>query len=111
MKKAKLVLFVALGGLLLTYCSKSKNDEAVVNPQPSTQTTYSKDVKSIIDSRCVSCHANLNNYAGVKASTQANLLCRISGTSCGNRMPQGGTPLTVAQITTITTWAAEGFVN
>jgi len=88
------------------------------NPtNPTTSITYSKDVKSIIDANCISCHASgrsaafrpLTTYAQVKAAVEnSGLLNRIQLQS-GQQglMPQGGR-MSQANIDLIVKWNTDG---
>ncbi len=88
------------------------------NPtNPTTAVTYNKDVKSIIDANCVSCHSSgrsaafrpLTTFAQVKAAVEsAGLLGRIQLQS-GQQglMPQGGR-MAQANIDLIVKWNTDG---
>ncbi|KAF2337813.1 cytochrome c [Flavobacterium nitrogenifigens] len=84
---------------------------------PTTAITYNKDVKSIIDANCISCHSSgrsasfrpLTTYAQVKAAVEnAGLLGRIQLQS-GQQglMPQGGR-MAQANIDLIVKWNTDG---
>lgn len=99
----------------LTSCETRTYDDisgtAVTNP------TYVADVKPIVTVNCLNCHSsniqypNLETYDEVKEQiTNGDLLCRINGQSCGDRMPLGG-QLSQNQIQTIMVWAQNGFSN
>lgn len=88
------------------------------NPtNPSTALTYNKDVKSIIDGNCISCHSSgrsasfrpLTTFAQVKAAIEnSGLLNRIQLQS-GQQglMPQGGR-MSQANIDIIVKWNTDG---
>lgn len=87
------------------------------NPTTPTTLTYNKDVKSIIDANCISCHASgrsaafrpLTTFAQVKAAVEsAGLLSRIQLQS-GQQglMPQGGR-MSQANIDVIVKWNTDG---
>lgn len=122
MKKA-----IALTILLatLTSCSDSDTYEDVTTPPdtpgtgtpPATTISYTKNVKSIIDGNCVSCHSSgrsaafrpLTTYAEVKAAVEsAGLLNRIQLQS-GQQglMPQGGR-MSQTNIDLIVKWNTDG---
>ena len=96
------------------------NPTSPTNPNPTNPTTaisYSKDVKSIIDGNCISCHSSgrsaafrpLTTFAQVKAAVEnAGLLNRIQLQS-GQQgiMPQGGR-MSQANIDLIVKWNTEG---
>lgn len=84
---------------------------------PVTTTSYSKNIKSIIDGNCISCHSSgrsaafrpLTTFAEVKAAVEnAGLLNRIQLQS-GQQglMPQGGR-MSQANIDLIVKWNTEG---
>lgn len=87
------------------------------NPTTPTALTYNKDVKSIIDANCISCHASgrsaafrpLTTFAQVKAAVEsAGLLSRIQLQN-GQQgiMPQGGR-MSQANIDVIVKWNTDG---
>jgi uncharacterized membrane protein len=109
----------------LTSCSSSDTYEDVAGPPttpvtgttPATTISYTKNVKSIIDGNCVSCHSSgrsaafrpLTTYAEVKAAVEsAGLLNRIQLQS-GQQglMPQGGR-MSQANIDLIVKWNTDG---
>ncbi|KAF2326651.1 cytochrome c [Flavobacterium ginsenosidimutans] len=106
-------------------CSDSDTYEDIETPpttptnptNPTTGVTYNKDVKSIIDANCVSCHSSgrsaafrpLTTFAQVKAAVEsAGLLGRIQLQS-GQQglMPQGGR-MAQANIDLIVKWNTDG---
>ncbi|AWK05840.1 hypothetical protein HYN56_17010 [Flavobacterium crocinum] len=103
-------------------CSDSDTYEDIETPpttptNPTTAVTYNKDVKSIIDANCVSCHSSgrsaafrpLTTFAQVKAAVEsAGLLGRIQLQS-GQQglMPQGGR-MAQANIDLIVKWNTDG---
>lgn len=116
---------IALMILLAVFTSCSDSDtvqeiETPTNPNPTNPTTaisYSKDVKSIIDANCISCHSSgrsaafrpLTTYAEVKTAVEnAGLLNRIQLQS-GQQglMPQGGR-MSQANIDLIVKWNTDG---
>jgi len=87
------------------------------DPTIPTSITYSKDVKSIIDANCISCHQSgrsaafrpLTTFAQVKVAVEnAGLLNRIQLQS-GQQglMPQGGR-MSQANIDIIVKWNTDG---
>ncbi|WP_289661111.1 cytochrome c [Flavobacterium panacagri] len=84
---------------------------------PTTSVTYTKDVKSIIDANCISCHASgrsasfrpLTTFAQVKAAVEnAGLLSRIQlQTGQQGIMPQAGR-MAQANIDLIVKWNTDG---
>jgi len=88
------------------------------NPtNPTTAVTYNKDVKSIIDANCISCHSSgrsaafrpLTTFAQVKAAVEsAGLLNRIQlQNGQQGLMPQGGR-MAQANIDLIVKWNTDG---
>jgi uncharacterized membrane protein len=87
--------------------------------QNNEDVSYARDVKPIMDNRCVSCHGNptnfgapnsLTTYENVKSSVLNNLIDRISrpeGTS--GAMPLGGTRLTQNEINVMIAWQSANF--
>jgi uncharacterized membrane protein len=86
-------------------------------PPPATTISYTKNVKSIIDGNCISCHSSgrsasfrpLTTYAEVKAAVEsAGLLGRIQLQS-GQQglMPQGGR-MSQTNIDLIVKWNTDG---
>ncbi|RYJ36788.1 MULTISPECIES: cytochrome c [Flavobacterium] len=84
---------------------------------PTTAVTYNKDVKSIIDANCISCHSSgrsaafrpLTTFAQVKAAVEnAGLLGRIQlQNGQQGLMPQGGR-MAQANIDLIVKWNTDG---
>ena len=114
MKKVKLVIALLVGITFFISCdSRTQQDlEGVV-----TNPTYVKNVKPIIDAKCVNCHSqggqqnypDLDTYQNVvdaQNGTNSNkLLCSILASSCtSDRMPKSDAPLSSGSITTITNW-------
>lgn len=124
MKKA-IALTILLAAL--TSCGDSDTIQDIETP-PGTGTTpdtnptptiisYSKNVKSIVDANCISCHSSgksaafrpLTTYAEVKAAVEnTNLLSRIQLQS-GQQglMPQGGR-MSQTNIDLIVKWNTDG---
>ncbi|WP_337966549.1 cytochrome c [uncultured Flavobacterium sp.] len=93
------------------------NPTGPTNPTTPTALTYNKDVKSIIDANCVSCHQNgrsagfrpLTTFAEVKVAVEsAGLLTRIQLQN-GQQgiMPQGGR-MSQTNIDAIVKWNTDG---
>ncbi|MFN8275263.1 MAG: hypothetical protein U0X58_10350 [Flavobacteriaceae bacterium] len=117
MKKIKLALLALIAGvgISLYSCESNTYEEVagvVANP------TYTANVKGIIEDKCVECHnpeygqePYLTNYDEVKSACENNeLLCRISGTSCGSIMPDDG-KMPQYRISTIQNWIEQGYAN
>ncbi len=86
--------------------------------------TYNRDVKPILDGKCVGCHSNLSSYSGVvngvgsgscanrkyviKGEPNSSLIyLKITNPPCGGKMPQGGS-LSQSEIDTIKDWISAG---
>lgn len=118
MKKFILQSAFVLGLIvILTSCSNDNNDDMTPDPpNNTTEITYTKNVKAIIDSKCLSCHKNppinsapmaLTSFNDVKNSTQTRgLINRIKD----GTMPPDGT-LTATQIKTIEDWQEGGYIE
>ncbi|AOC97020.1 hypothetical protein BB050_03942 [Flavobacterium anhuiense] len=105
-------------------CSDSDTTQEIETPttptnptDPTGTVTYNKDVKSIIDANCISCHSSgrsasfrpLTTFAQVKAAVEsAGLLGRIQLQN-GQQgiMPQGGR-MSQANIDIIVKWNTDG---
>lgn len=108
----------------LASCSDSDTYQDISTPPttpgtgtPTTTISYTKNVKSIIDGNCVSCHSSgrsasfrpLTTYAEVKTAVEsAGLLSRIQLQS-GQQglMPQGGR-MSQTNIDLIVKWNTDG---
>ena len=115
----------AISSLLLFNCSSGGDDpvsqpgpDPNPNPTPSTKVTYNGNIKSIIDSRCLSCHGSspsnganfsLTTYTQVKNRVDA-IITRVSATA--NPMPPSpNSPLTQAQKDLIQQWKTDGLLE
>ncbi|HLY10771.1 MAG TPA: c-type cytochrome domain-containing protein [Planctomycetota bacterium] len=97
--------------------------------QPARAVSFSKDVLPILKASCQKCHGGKESKGGIDLSTYAStkkggkdgpvvvegspdkspLVTSISGDKPD--MPKKATPLTKAQVLTITTWVKEGAKN
>jgi hypothetical protein len=80
------------------------------DPDPDPVTSFSTDVKPIIDNNCVSCHGgsrfpDVRTYDKIKANASS-----IKSAIVNRRMPQGGS-LTNAEIEIIRSWVDGGALN
>lgn len=112
----------------LTSCSDSDTFQDIETPpttpttptnptNPATTLTYNKDVKSIIDANCISCHSSgrsaafrpLTTFAEVKTAIEnAGLLNRIQlQNGQQGLMPQGGR-MSQTNIDLIVKWNTDG---
>ncbi|MEX0643233.1 MAG: DUF1553 domain-containing protein [Pirellulales bacterium] len=89
---------------------------------------YVGDVKPIFKQRCYACHGALKQEGGLRLDTvammlrggdsdaaiepgnaeESAILLRVCDTDESSRMPQQGTPLTAAEIATLTNWIKQG---
>lgn len=108
----KLIFVISLFGVIFS-CEYSVEEELVEIENPDDEplvATFSKDVKPIIDGRCIQCHngnlfPDLRTYSGV--STNAAL---VKSEVAGRSMPQGSS-LTQAQIDAVVNWVDNGAKN
>ena len=113
MKNSKF-LFLAVLFVFLNSCSSNSDDDPGTNP-PDNDITYSKNVKSIIDSRCISCHSNPpTNNAPMPLVTYQNVRSAVTGRDLigsveSGAMPPSGSDLTNAQIQILKDWQDGGF--
>lgn len=114
MKNIKLIIVLMLGITFLVSCDSRPIQDiegVVVNP------TYTKNIKPIMDAKCVNCHSqsgegifpNLDTYQSVvnaqNGVVSSKLFCSISSSSCTSpRMPKNDAPLSNNTITTIKNW-------
>ncbi len=115
----KILILTALA--IVYSCSSDSNEDVAPvtdpEPDPTNKLTYTDDVKSIIDGRCIGCHGSplMNNapfplltFAQVDDKASA-ILTRIS-IPAGETgiMPPVGEPLTQTDINTIDQWIKDG---
>lgn len=117
--KKTILLTILLAAL--ASCSDSDTVQDIETPttptNPTTLITYSKNVKSIIDANCISCHSSgrsaafrpLTTFAEVKAAVEnSGLLNRIQlQNGQQGLMPQGGR-MSQANIDLIVKWNTDG---
>jgi hypothetical protein len=115
----KSTIFLALLGLSLLSCtSDSTSDLISLEPIPE-QVGYAKDVKSIIDNNCISCHGSnpisggnlsLTNYVQVRNSVLNDGLIQRMRLEEGNSllMPQGGPKLPNTIVNIVQKWKDDG---
>ncbi|KAA1242478.1 hypothetical protein [Aquimarina sp. RZ0] len=126
MKAPIRILFVVSALLFFTNCGGSDDDasdpEIMIDPDPipGKTSTYTGDVKAIIDTHCLECHGDpldqgapmmLINYdQTVNAVESRDLFGRVATRNAFNVMPQSGR-LPQATITIIEDWIADGLVE
>ena len=122
----KILSYIFAGSLTAIGFTSCYYDKAeLVYPQvaacDTVNMTYTKDVQSIIQSRCYSCHAgtasgsfgiNLDSYNDLKTyATNGELLHRITTNDPSELMPKGGPKLSNCEISKINAWIQKGSPN
>lgn len=118
--KAKILTLLLIACSVFNCTSVSEDDLIEVAPIP-IAVTYIDNVKSIIDTNCISCHSNppingapiaLATFENVKSAVENNgLITRISSDDLGFLMPFGGPKLPQSTIDIIIQWEAEGLLE
>ena len=111
----KKLIYLSILLLLITTSCSSDSEEVIVIPPVNNNITYTANIKTIIDSNCLNCHASptvngapmaLTTFQNVKdAVTDRGLIGRVENGS----MPTTGDDLTPTQVQTIKDWEAGGF--
>jgi len=114
----KKIIYISGLILFITSC-ESRTYEEISDNTPITQTVrYEADIKTIINTNCISCHSvtgsasfqPLTNYNQVKNNID-NILDRIQKPNGDpEKMPQGGS-LSAAQINLFIKWKADGLIE
>ncbi|MCA0931519.1 hypothetical protein LCM02_03575 [Lutimonas saemankumensis] len=112
----KILRFFSLPLLMifLYSCSSDSDDDPGSDP-PVNDITYTKNVKPIIDARCISCHSNPpTNNAPMSLVTYNNVRSAVTGRDLigsveSGAMPPSGADLTNAQIQILKDWQDGGF--
>ncbi|MDY7396558.1 cytochrome c [Aureibaculum sp. 2210JD6-5] len=107
-----LIVFISIFAFMLVSCTSDGDDPI---DQPVKNITYKDNIKSIIDSKCISCHASTPNSGApmalvtlqqVKEAVEnRDLIGRVANGS----MPPGNEDLTAAQIQLIKDWEKNSF--
>ncbi|MGI9532834.1 hypothetical protein [Lutimonas sp.] len=114
MNKINIYLIVIVS-LFLFACSTDNDDDLGNMPPVDNNITYTKNVKSIIDGRCISCHGNPpTNSAPMSLTTYQNVRSAVTGQDLigeveSGSMPPSGANLTNSQIQIIKDWQTGGF--
>jgi hypothetical protein len=114
MKKINIVLMILASVFIVSCESNTYNEISVTTANP----TYTSNIKPVIQSNCISCHAgnsqfpNLETYSEVKLATQNGILiCRIDQSqACGSIMPPSG-PMPQTTIDMFLLWQQQGCIN
>ncbi len=108
----KKLLVVSIFAFLVTSCTSDGDDP--IDP-PVKDVTYKDNIKSIIDSKCISCHASTpNNGAPMALVTLQNVKEAVEnrdliGRVANGSMPIGNDNLTGDQIQLIRDWEKNSF--
>jgi len=108
----KKLFIISIFAFILTSCSSDSDDP--MDP-PIKDVTYANDIKSIIDSKCISCHASTpQNGAPMSLVTAAQVKEAVEnrdliGRVTNGSMPPGSADLTAAQIQLIEDWETNSF--
>lgn len=118
--KAKLILSITLLATALYSCDSHTYEELEEDTVVVERVTYTANIKSIIDSNCISCHSTngivpytpLTTYEEVKNAVEnAGLLDRIQlANGESGAMPQGGR-MPQGRIDLILQWNEEGLLE
>jgi hypothetical protein len=111
-------LLIIVSGMVFESC-QSNTYEELANASKITNPTYEKNIKPIMTSNCVGCHATgtrfppLDNYNDVKLNCDTgDVICRIDDpTVCfGQIMPTAGR-MQQTTIDLVKLWKTQGFVQ
>ncbi len=118
----RIYLLLAINLIIFSSCTNVSEEDLIVEiPQP-VLTTYTDDIKTIIDNNCVGCHADppvngapisLTTFSEVQnAVTNNNLIDRISRQAGeAGAMPFGGPRLPQNLIDLIQKWKDDGLLE
>lgn len=115
----KFITIISTAIITLIFSCEKRTFEDITDNTPITQTVkYTANLKPIIQTNCISCHAAggsaayypLTNYQETKAAID-NILLRIQKpTGDPEKMPQGGS-LSQNSIDIIKKWKSDGFLE
>lgn len=106
--------------IFVGFASCESNTYQEIEAKATTSPTYLKDIQSIINANCISCHYqnsglapfSLTNYQSVRNTTElGELIFRIETATGSAAMPLGGQKLSQSQIALIKLWASQGYKN
>lgn len=118
MKNIKFLTFLIFASGLITFSSCGGSDDD--DPEPTATPTYTSDIQSITSGTCalVGCHTSgspikgLTNYNEVRGFAQDEVFLKaIKHESGATNMPQGGSKLSDATISTIEAWINGGLLE
>ncbi|WP_400076056.1 hypothetical protein [Winogradskyella sp. R77965] len=117
MKRTYLIYILILTAF---YSCSYVNEDDLTEDIMVDDVTYEDNIKTIIDSNCISCHSNpptngapmaLTTYDNVRDAVEnRNLIGRISATDA-SVMPAGGQRLPQSIIDLVIQWEAEGLIE
>jgi len=109
--KYSLLLLLSLSFFIFS-CSSDDDDPT---PDPVTKVTYTKNIKTIIDGNCLTCHgAEVENGASKSLTTYAEVKdasAGVIGKVADGTMPAGGGSLTDAQKKAFADWKKDGLLE
>jgi hypothetical protein len=118
--KQNITYFILVISLLLS-CTNTSEDDLIETTPIETLVTYNANVKSIIDSNCISCHSDppengapmqLTTYDNLKEAIEnRNLINRISSNDLSFVMPFGGPRLPQNLIDIVMQWETDGLLE
>ena len=117
--KTLLTFLCALAIASLTTGCYYDNEEYLYGTCDTTNVTFSKDIKPILDANCINCHSggaiDLTNYNGVLAKVNDSTLYKAisysySGANSSKNMPTAG-KLDDCSINKVKAWIDEGAIN
>jgi len=115
-----LVLIIVINSFIS--CSSDSTEDLETTNIPDDKVTYTNNIKSIIDTNCISCHSSppvngapipLTTYSKVKEGTETgNVINRIErDQGSSGVMPPVGSTLSAAQIQLIKDWQTDGYLE
>ena len=117
--KIVLSIFLTLAIASLTTGCYYDNEETLYGICDTSNVTFSKDIKPILDANCINCHSsgaiNLTKYDEVKAKVSDSTLYKsisysYTGASSSKNMPSSG-KLDGCSISKVKAWIDAGAVN
>ncbi len=117
--KIGLSIFCVFVIISLTTGCYYDNEEYLYGTCDTSNVTFSKDIKPIIDANCINCHSagaiDLTNYNGVKAKVLDSTLYKsisysYSGANSSKNMPSSG-KLDDCSISKVKAWIDGGALN
>ena len=111
-------LFILTIASLSTGCYYD-NEEYLYGTCDTTNVTFTKDIKPIMDANCINCHSggaiDLTNYNGVKTKVTDSTLYKAmsysySGVNSSKNMPSSG-KLDDCSINKVKAWIDQGALN